>query len=188
MVVPFLSESSVDFVFLQAVKESSSDWLDSFNESRKSVNCGICVNFLIILRLNNKYFRGIVEDSCLGFGGWVLFVEWEKYEIINILEKSLFISIKRFLRFIVSPVINRDTNRSSKIDTQSSSLNFLESESTTRPLTMVIFDSGTVDKWSQFIEWSGSNRSSSGSSCLKSSLLSGSLIEPYSNVSLPMFS
>lgn len=52
---------------------------------------------------------------------------------------------------------------------------------------MVVFDGGAVDEWPQFIEGSGGNTCSLSSPGLKSSLLSGSLIEPDLHVGLPMF-
>lgn len=53
--------------------------------------------------------------------------------------------------------------------------------------SMVVFDGGAVDERSQFIEGSGGNTCSLSSPGLKSSLLSGGLIEPNFHVSLPMF-
>lgn len=54
--------------------------------------------------------------------------------------------------------------------------------------SMVISDGGAVDNWSQLVERSGSNSSSLSSSGLKSSMLSGSLVEPSSDVFLPVLS
>ena len=54
--------------------------------------------------------------------------------------------------------------------------------------SMVISDGSAVDDWSQFIKRSWGNSSGFSSSGLKSSTLSGSLVEPSSDVSLPMFS
>lgn len=56
LVIPFLSEGSVDFVLLEAIEESSSDWLNSLDEWGERVDNGTTVDFLIIL-------GGIVEDA-----------------------------------------------------------------------------------------------------------------------------
>jgi len=53
---------------------------------------------------------------------------------------------------------------------------------------VIISDSLTSDSWSKSLNWSWRGRGSFGSSGNQSSVLSLSLIEPCSDVPLPMFS
>ena len=71
MVVPFLSERSVDLSLFQTVQKSSTNGLDSLDKSGLSVDGGISVHCLVIL-------GGIVKDSGFGFGDGFFGVDWEE--------------------------------------------------------------------------------------------------------------
>ena len=89
---------------------------------------------------------------------------------------------------IFASVIDGDTDGSGELNSQSSSFDFIQGESSAESKSVIISDGCTVDGGSKIIQGSRSVGSSFGSSCLKSSFLSGSLVEPGSNVGLPVFS
>ena len=85
-------------------------------------------------------------------------------------------------------MINRDSDGSGELDAQTGGFDFLEGEASSVSDSMVIPDGGASNNGSQQIQRSRGNGGSSSSSCLKSSALSGSLIEPNSDVGLPVLS
>lgn len=70
LIVPLLSEVSINFGFLGAVEKSSTNGFNSCDEFWKSIDCGVAVNFLI-------FFRSIIEDSRFSFGDRGLLASWE---------------------------------------------------------------------------------------------------------------
>ena len=75
--------------------------------------------------LNNIFkgsSSGIIDESFFGNSGF----SWEKNEFADISKKSSFIEVKRFLAFVSSSVVNRDSNASGKINSESSFFNFLK--------------------------------------------------------------
>ena len=134
------------------------------------------------------YLCSIIKDSRFCFGDGVLFISGEKNKFVNILSKSFFVSIEGLLASIFTSVIDGNTNRSGKLNSQSSSFNFIQSESSAESKSVIISDGGTVDGGSEIINGSRSIGGSFGSSGLKSSFLSSSLVQPGSDVSLPVFS
>lgn len=85
-------------------------------------------------------------------------------------------------------MVDRDANGSGEGDSESSSLDLLQGESSTSSLPVVISDSGAVNQGSQPVQWPWGNGSGLGSPCCESSLLSGSLVQPNSDVFLPVLS
>ena len=85
-------------------------------------------------------------------------------------------------------MIDRDTDGSGKLDTEASSFNFSKTKSSSESWSVIISDSLASDSRSKSVEWARTNGGCFGSSGLKSSVFSAGLIEPYSDVSLPVLS
>jgi len=134
------------------------------------------------------FFGSVIDDTRLGLSNRSFLISGEENKIVDILEKSLLICIKGFLRSVFASVINRDSYGSSEVNAQSSSFNLLESESSSISNSVIIPNSCASNNRSKAIERSWSNGSSSYSSGLKSSAFPSCLIEPNSHICLPMFS
>ena len=84
-------------------------------------------------------------------------------------------------------MINRDADGSGELDAQSCSLDFIKSETSTESDSVIISDGGAADGGPEVVQRSGGDGSSLSSPGLKSTLLPGGLVEPGSDVSLPVF-
>lgn len=111
----------------------------------------------------------------------------EKNQFTEVVIEALLVEIKLLLRFIFSSVINSNADRFSKLSTETNSLDFCKSESSSESGSVVVPDGLASDGGSKSIERSGSDGSSSIPSGLKSSFLSAGLVEPGSDVFLPVF-
>lgn len=110
LVIPFLSDGSVDLVLFKTVQHDSADRFGSFDQWRKRVDSGTGINFLVILNEKKIYLSSIIKDSGFCLGARILLVSGEENEFINILNKSVFIAVKRFLTSVLATVIDRDSN------------------------------------------------------------------------------
>ena len=134
------------------------------------------------------YFRSVIQDSGFGLGYWRLLISGVENQLVNVLQKSILVSIERLLTSVLTPVINRDADGASKLNSQTSSLDLIKGEASAKANSVIIPNSGAVDGWSEIIKGPGSISSSLCPSSLKSSFLSGSLVEPSPDIVLPMFS
>ena len=101
----------------------------------------------------------------------------------------MFLELSKICRniFLPSTVINSNTNGLSVVLAQSSSLQFLKSESSTCSDLDIVFVGRAVDHWSQLSKRSWSNPCCLGCSGLATADLPGWLVEPSLDIVLPIF-
>lgn len=111
----------------------------------------------------------------------------EEHQLAEVVIEALFVDVECFLRFIFSSIVNRNADRFGKLNSKTGCFDFIKSESSSESGSVVVPDGHTPDGGSKFIKGSGSDGSSSVSSGLKSSFLPAGLVEPGSDVFLPVF-
>ena len=85
-------------------------------------------------------------------------------------------------------MVNCDSNRFGKSDSKANSFDLLKGKTFSQSGSMTVSDSLASNSRSKSVEWARTNGGCFGSSGLKSSVFSAGLIEPYSDVSLPVLS
>ena len=132
------------------------------------------------------YLGSVINDSGFCLGDWFLFMSGVEDKFAEIVGESCLVGIETLLTFVLSPIINWDSNGFGKLNSQTYRLNLSKSESSSESGSVAISNGLASDWWSKFIERSGSKWCCLSSSGLKSSFLPACLIEPGSDVSLPM--
>lgn len=109
-----------------------------------------------------------------------------KNKLAEVVSQASFVSIKGFLRAIFSSVVDSDADRFGKLNSQAYGFDLSESESPSEFASVTIPNGLASDGWLESIEGSGSDGGGFGPSGLKSSFLASGLVEPNTNVSLPV--
>jgi hypothetical protein len=91
------------------------------------------------------------------------------------------------LATIFSSVVNSDSNGFGELDTQSNGFNLSKSEALAQSGSVTVSNGLASDSGSEPIEGTGRDSDSFGSPGLKSRFLAAGLVEPNSDVTLPMF-
>lgn len=88
---------------------------------------------------------------------------------------------------VLASVVDGNSNRPGKLDSQAGSLDFVQSEASAESEPVIISDGGAADGGPEAVKGPWSDGSSLSSPSLKSSLLPGGLVEPGPDISLPVF-
>jgi len=179
-VSPLLSE----FLINLSVRNFLSDLLSLFSLGSLGNSNNVSFSVLVLSQSLDGFSGGVVDQALLGN----TFLLGEEDQSFLIGEESLDVSLERVDRLVLSSVVNRDTDRSSEGNTELGSLDFFKGETSTSSLSLVMLLSAASDNGSQSINRSGEDLSSSFSSVSQSSGLSGGLVEPGLDSSLPMLS
>jgi len=177
---PLLSE----FLINLSVRNFLSDLLSLFSLGSLGNSNNVSFSVLVLSQSLDGFSGGVVDQALLGN----TFLLGEEDQSFLIGEESLDVSLERVDRLVLSSVVNRDTDRSSEGNTELGSLDFFKGETSTSSLSLVMLLSAASDNGSQSINRSGEDLSSSFSSVSQSSGLSGGLVEPGLDSSLPMLS
>lgn len=110
-----------------------------------------------------------------------------EHQLAEVVSQTSLIGLESFLGTIFSSVIDGDADRSGELGSQSDGFDFGKSESSAESGPVAVPNGLASDGGSESIKGSGSDGGGSSSSGLKSSSLASSLVEPDTDVSLPVF-
>ena len=132
------------------------------------------------------YLGSIVDDAVLGLGDEVGFVSWEEDELAEVVGESGLVGLEAFLASVLASVVDVDANRSGELHSESDCLDLSKGESLSQSRPVAVSNGLASDGGPEAIE--GTRRDGVGLAspgCEPSALPSG-LVEPYSDVSLPV--
>lgn len=108
-------------------------------------------------------------------------------ELAEVVSQSSFVSVKTFLTAIFASMVDCDADGTSELGSKTDSFELCEGESTSESGSVAVANSLASHLGSQFIEGTRGSCSGSSPSSLQSSLFATGLVEPDTNVTLPMF-
>ena len=109
-----------------------------------------------------------------------------QHQLAEVVLETSFVGVKGLLASILAAVVDRNTNRSGKLHTQTDSFDLVEGEASAETKTVLVTSILSANSGSEFIERARGSGSGSSSAGLESSLLATGLVEPGSDVALPV--
>ena len=186
LVGPFLTQNTIDVVFLELSNLPGGKGLDSLDESGHSVSHGLVGDLLGLL-------SGIVEDTTLGLRDELVGVPGIQHKLVNVGLQPVLIQVEGFLTTVLATMIDSNADGTGEGNTESSSLDLSKGESfmaskCTSALTdfAVVSDGLSMNQRPEGVSGSGSSDSSLLPTSYKTAALATGLVEPDGDVSLPV--
>lgn len=133
-----------------------------------------------------EYLGGVVDDAVLRLGDVVAFVSWVKHELAKVVSQSGFVELKTFLASIFAAMVDVDADRASELHSKSDRLDLSQGESLSESWPVAVSNGLASDVGSQSIEWPGRDGCGFCSSGNEPASLATGLVEPDSDVALPV--
>ena len=111
-----------------------------------------------------------------------------KHQFAEVVGETGLVGLESLLTSVLAPVVDGDADGSGELDTESRCLDLSEGESLAQSESVVVSNGLGSDGGSESVEGTGSDGGCSGPAGFKPAVLSAGLVEPDSDVSLPVLS
>lgn len=108
-------------------------------------------------------------------------------KLAEIVSQSSFVSVKGFLAAIFASMVDSDADGSGELGTETNSFEFCEGKSASESGPVAVANGLAANGGSEFVEGTGGSSCGFSPSSLQSPLFAAGLVEPGTDVTLPMF-